>query len=122
MKIFPLDNLPMHTITEFASVYASIGGLARGTSPFQIGFLRLGPGGVLGMHPTPSPQMLLVLAGEGWVSGEDGVRRPVRQGLAVYWQTGEMHETATATGLTALVLESDGFVVPSSPATTSVDQ
>ena len=34
--------------------------------------------------------------------------------LAVHWQTGDMHETATDTGLTALVLEAEDFEVPSS--------
>ena len=113
MQIFRFDDLPMHTIAQFASLHAAIGGIARGNSPFQIGFLRLDPGGVLGMRPALSAQLLLILIGEGWVSGDDGVRRAVCQGLAVHWQMGDMHETATDTGLTALVLEAEDFEVPS---------
>jgi quercetin dioxygenase-like cupin family protein len=112
MQIFRFDDLPTHTIAQFGSLHAAIGGVARGNAPFQIGYLRLDPGGVLGMHPALSGQLLLILSGEGWVSGDDGFRRAVCQGLAVYWQTGDMHETDTDTGLTALVLEADDFEVP----------
>ena len=31
------------------------------------------------MHPALSAQLLLILSGEGWVSGDDGVRRAVCQ-------------------------------------------
>jgi quercetin dioxygenase-like cupin family protein len=113
MQIFRFDDLPMHTIAQFGGLHAAIGGIARGISPFQIGYLRLDPGGVLGMHPATSPQLLLILSGEGWVSVDDGVRRAVCQGVAVHWQTGDMHATATETGLTALVFEAEDFDVPS---------
>ena len=80
MQIFRFDDPPTHTIAQFGSVHAAIGGVARGTSPFQIGYLRLDPGGVLGMHPALSAQLLLILSGEGWVSSGDGVRRAGSEG------------------------------------------
>ncbi len=50
------------------------------------------------------------VAGEGEVSGADGVFRPVGAGDAVHWAAGESHETRSATGLTAFVLEGNGLL------------
>jgi hypothetical protein len=71
----------------------------------HIGCMRLGPGGLIGMHPASTPQLLAVVEGEGWFRGEDGPRNPISAGGAVFWEVGEMHETGTDTGLVAIVVE-----------------
>lgn len=54
------------------------------------------------------PQLFCIVAGSGWVSGEDGTRVPIRTGEAAWWDRGEIHESGTDTGMTAIVLEGDG--------------
>jgi hypothetical protein len=49
---------------------------------------------------------LAVVDGAGWVSGDDGTRRPIAAGEAVAWAAGEEHETSSDRGLTAIVIES----------------
>jgi hypothetical protein len=44
------------------------------------------------------------------VSGADGVLAPVAAGQAVFWEQGEEHETRSAEGLTALILEGEGLL------------
>jgi quercetin dioxygenase-like cupin family protein len=56
-------------------------------------------------HPATVPQILAVLEGNGEVSGSDGVAQPIGSGEAVFWEAGEEHETTSAAGLTALILE-----------------
>ena len=79
--------------------------LDRGAG-FQAACFRLAPGGRIGRHPATLPQLLAVVAGEGWVSGADGEARAIGAGQAAVWDTGEEHETWTDSGLTAIVLES----------------
>ncbi len=43
------------------------------------------------------------------MSGSDGVAQPIGPGEAVFWEVGEEHETTSATGLTALILEGEGL-------------
>ena len=78
-------------------------------SPFQAAVFRVAPGGRIARHPASYPQVLAVLDGSGKVSGASGVDEPIEAGEAVFWQAGEEHETKTADGLTALIIEGDGL-------------
>ena len=77
--------------------------------PFQAAVFRFAPGGGIARHPATYPQILAVLDGLGNVSGPSGVAEPIEAGEAVFWQAGEEHETKTAHGLTALIIEGDGL-------------
>lgn len=55
-------------------------------------------------------QLLAVLEGAGEVAGPDGLLQAVGPGDAVYWEAGEQHETRSARGLTALVIECAGLL------------
>lgn len=55
------------------------------------------------------PQLLLIVAGEGWVRGNTPDTVLVRVGDAIFWEAREWHETKTDTGLMAIVIESDGL-------------
>ena len=83
----------------------------RAGGPVQCAVFRLGPGGAIRRHPAVVPQILAVVEGEGEVSGSDGVFQRVAAGDAVHWTAGESHETRTATGLTAMVLEGSGITL-----------
>ena len=93
---------------EGVTVAPLTGSIFRG-APFQAAVFRLAAGGRIGRHPATVPQILAVLEGSGEVSGEDGVVEPISAGEAVFWQQGEEHETTSAGGLTALIVEGDGL-------------
>ena len=78
-------------------------------SPFQAAVFRVAPGGRIARHPATYPQVLAVLDGSGNVSGAGGGEEPIEAGEAVFWQAGEEHETKSADGLTALIIEGDGL-------------
>src|SRR5579884_1419327 len=107
MRLVRFDASIGHPIAQFGSREAVMTGIQRGAGDYQLGCLRLGPGGVLGYHRATTHQLLLVVAGEGRVRAGDEPPRPIVAGQAAYWQPGEEHETTTDSGLTALVLEAD---------------
>ena len=76
------------------------------SADLHVGCIRLDPGGLIGLHPAASPQILVVVEGAGWVRGSGDARTPIAAGEAVFWIHGEVHETGTDTGLVALVIES----------------
>lgn len=80
------------------------------SSDLHVSCTRLEPGGLVGMHPASTPQLLAVVEGEGWIRGEEGPRTPIRTGGAVFWSEGEMHETGTESGLVAIVVETRALV------------
>ena len=121
MRLFRFDVAIGHSITQFNSHDAIIAGIQRGSMQIQLGCLYLRVGGVLGAHPATTRQLLLVVAGSGWVRSGAEEQRRIMTGQAVYWEPGEEHETATDTGLTAIILESDSlepgqFLLEESPA------
>lgn len=73
----------------------------------HIAYMHLEPNGVIGLHQATSPQLLLVVNGEGWVRYDSEPPVQVAVGDAVLWGAGEWHETRTDLGLTAIVIESD---------------
>ena len=80
------------------------------SSELHVGCVRLGPGGLIGMHPASTPQLLAIVEGEGWIRGPAVENTPVSAGTAVFWSEGEMHETGTDSGLVALVIETKALV------------
>jgi quercetin dioxygenase-like cupin family protein len=76
-------------------------------SLIQAAIFRFARGGGLLRHPATYPQILAVLEGSGIVSGADGIEEPIVAGEAVFWHEGEEHETKSADGLTALIIESE---------------
>lgn len=79
--------------------------MGQDNGQFHIGCAYLNAGGRIGLHQATSNQLLLVVQGEGWVSGEDVTKVPIAVGQAAFWVEGEWHETGTETGLTALIIE-----------------
>ena len=75
----------------------------------QAAIFRFEPGGRLRRHPATDPQIFAVLEGLGEVSGADGDDEPIAAGEAVFWHEGEVHETKSAAGLTALIIEGESL-------------
>ncbi len=94
-----LDNVTVAPLTRSVFVGA----------PFQAAIFRVAPGGRIPRHPATDAQILAVLEGSGEVSGADGVDEPIETGEAVFWPAGEEHETKSAAGLTARIVEGEGL-------------
>lgn len=114
MKTFRFDpNLGRH-IKAYGSDF-TLSGLAQPNEKIHVGCARLEPGGLIGYHPATVPQLFIVIAGEGWVRGENE-EVPIGVGGAAFWQAGENHAARTDTGLTALIIETDAFEESQFPA------
>jgi quercetin dioxygenase-like cupin family protein len=83
----------------------------RLTTQGHVALIEIGPGGVVGRHPAASPQLFVVVRGDGWVSGADGEREEIVAGQAVLWEPGEEHESGSYAGMTALVVEAESLAV-----------
>jgi hypothetical protein len=107
MKLYRFDAEVGREIDAFDSANFVMSKVLRLTAETRVSCAYLGPNGRVGYHQAPVPQLLLVVQGEGWVRGEAADHTPVTAGHAVFWEQGEGHETTTATGLTAIVVESE---------------
>jgi quercetin dioxygenase-like cupin family protein len=104
VEVFTFDRAE-HEVTGHGSVGLHATRIAQFAEAARATCLAVAPGGVIGTHPAGSHQVLLIVAGAGWVAGTDGVRVPVTAGQAAYWTPGEVHTTGSDTGLTAIALE-----------------
>lgn len=109
LQVFRFDREAARPIPAFGSRNAFIARGVRTPGPTQIGCFYLEPGGVVGYHQTTTPQLLLVVQGEGWVRAGSEERLVVKAGDAIFWEAGEWHETGTDTGLVALPVEAEGL-------------
>jgi quercetin dioxygenase-like cupin family protein len=108
VKQFDLSALTEHPVGAFGSVGFSVSRLAAGENAV-VTILRVAAGGVIGTHPAPVDQLLVVLDGSGEVRAGDGPWEPIGPGRAVLWAAGEEHTTRSALGLTAVTVESENL-------------
>ena len=80
--------------------------MARSEQTF-VACIRLTAGGVIGRHEASGRQVFAVVDGDAVVSGTDGVEEGVLPGAAAIWEEGEMHQTRSVSGLTAILIEGD---------------
>ncbi|MBO0586916.1 cupin [Sporosarcina sp. E16_8] len=106
MKLYRFGKDVGKKITHFNSDFI-MSRILKTDKTTQIGYMHLDAKGIVGFHQAVVPQLLLIVNGEGWVIGDDKLRVNIKIGDAVYWEKGEGHETATDTGLTAIVVESE---------------
>jgi GrpB-like predicted nucleotidyltransferase (UPF0157 family)/quercetin dioxygenase-like cupin family protein len=76
-------------------------------SRVRVEVVHLPPDGAIGPHVAPSPQLLAIVAGSGWVSGQDGQRRQIAVGSAALWAAGEEHAAGSDDGFMAVCIEGD---------------
>jgi len=106
VKFYRFDQEVGKGIAHFNSNFI-MSRIIKTEKPTQIGCMHLGPNGIVGFHQAVVSQLMLIVGGEGWVRGDAAEKYFVKSGDAVYWEKGEGHETATNTGLTAIVIESE---------------
>jgi quercetin dioxygenase-like cupin family protein len=102
-----LDFTPGHgtAITVYDSHNAYALPLGEGRGEGHVYCVRIEPGGVIGPHEAGFGQLFLVVAGSGWVSGRDGVQRPIGTGPGAFIPRGEVHAKGSGTGLTAIMVQ-----------------
>jgi GrpB-like predicted nucleotidyltransferase (UPF0157 family)/quercetin dioxygenase-like cupin family protein len=93
--------------------------LTSAGSGARVDVVHVPAGGGVSRHEAPVRQLFAVVAGAGWVSGQEGRRRDLRSGYAALWEQGEDHEAGSETGLTAVRVEGD-FEVLALAVTTDI--
>jgi GrpB-like predicted nucleotidyltransferase (UPF0157 family) len=111
LRIYRFDEEVSIPISRLGSRFR-IGPLTGADSHVRVQIMHLPAQGLIGRHPAASPQLFAVVAGSGWVSGEDGRRREVKPGYAALWDEGEEHESGSEGGLTAVCIEGEFEVLP----------
>lgn len=115
MKISRFDPQVGRKIEQFGSANVILSGIARLNTEAQVSCMYIGPGGMVGYHLATTPQLFLVVQGEGWVRGESTERVPIHPGEAAFWDAGEGHASGSAFGMTAIVVESEGINLAQEP-------
>jgi len=113
MRIYRFDAEVGRHISHFDSNFvmtriAHITGDRNETADRFIGCMHIEAGGIVGYHQATAPQLFLVVAGAGWVRGEEELRRPIATFEAAFWRGGEWHEAGSETGMTVFVIEGEG--------------
>jgi quercetin dioxygenase-like cupin family protein len=106
MDVMVAGSLATRPITHFDSRGFCVQTVGRSAHVIMV---RLDPQGRLGRHRAVIDQALLVVEGDAQVSGAQSEPVEVRPGHIVVWRGGEEHETATRTGLTAVIIEEQGL-------------
>jgi mannose-6-phosphate isomerase-like protein (cupin superfamily) len=92
-------------VDQYGSRAAAFARIATTYGKGHLGCMYVGPGGGLGRHPAPCPQLFCVVDGAGTVTGDDGVPRVIQSGQAALFDAGEDHQSSTTDGMVVLVLE-----------------
>ena len=109
MRIFRFDPQVGRPIDQFGSSNLVLSNIVGTSEQARISCMHLGPQGVVGYHQAASPQLFLVVQGEGWVRGERPDRLPITAGRAAFWEKGEWHEAGTDAGFMAIIIESEAL-------------
>jgi len=109
MKVYRFDADVGRTIEEFGSVNFVLSSLVRLNTDARVSCIHLGLNGTVGYHQAVTPQLFLVVRGEGWVRGEANDRIPITVGYAAFWEKDEWHESKTNGGMMVIVIESESL-------------
>ena len=107
MKIFRFGFDVSQPMEKYQSKSIRYSRIIQAVEPANIGCLHIDPDGTVGYHQATTPQLLLVVQGNGWVRGENSNRTSVFYGDAIYWETGEGHESGSELGMTAIIVQSE---------------
>jgi quercetin dioxygenase-like cupin family protein len=111
MKLYRFDPAAGMPIDAYDSSFV-LARLARsdGTA-LRAACFHLEPGGQVGRHRATAGQLFCVVAGDGWVAGEDGERMAIGAQQAAWWDAGELHDAVARTAMTVIVVEGDNLAV-----------
>ncbi|MGA9290858.1 MAG: cupin domain-containing protein [Anaerobacillus sp.] len=106
MKVYNYSRTTGKEITKFGSHFV-MSRITQTEESVHIGAMYLDEGGVIGYHQAVTPQLLVIVTGEGFVRGEGDELVKVKEGDAVFWNKDEWHETTTEKGMTAIAIEGE---------------
>jgi hypothetical protein len=92
-------------VSEYASRGTRAQPLADGAGEAHVYAVHLDAGGEIGPHPAGFAQLWLVVDGEGWVAGADGVRHRVGAGTGALIARGELHAKGSERGCSAIMIQ-----------------
>ncbi|MFD2630148.1 cupin domain-containing protein [Oceanobacillus kapialis] len=107
MQLFRFDKEVGSHVTQYNSDFWFSRILRTNHTKLQISCMTLEAGGLIGGHLAKVDQLLLILEGEGSVTGENNKMESVKRGEAVFLKTGEWHETRSENGLIAIAIEGE---------------
>lgn len=105
MEILGREREVERRIGEFDSRGAFARAVGSGAGEAHVYEVRFEAGGSIGRHVAGFDQLFVVIEGEGWAAGEDGVVRTLRRGDIARFRRGEMHAKGSGTGMKALMIQ-----------------
>lgn len=109
MKIYRFDPEVGNEIEQFGSVKAIISKILHLEDEAVISSAYIKPQGKIGYHQAATPQLFLVVQGQGWARGESEDRIAVQEGQAIFWEQDEWHESGSEIGMIAVIIEGVHF-------------
>jgi quercetin dioxygenase-like cupin family protein len=111
MKLYRFDAAVGMAVDAYGSSFV-LAPLARsdGTT-LRAACFHIKPGGEVGRHRAAAGQLFCVVAGDGWVAGDDGERIAIGARQAAWWDAGELHDAVARSAMTVIVLEGDDLAV-----------
>jgi hypothetical protein len=106
LKIYRFDAEIGKSIGDFGSRFI-LSRIVRLNAEAQISCFHLSSHGKVGYHQAVTPQLFLVVGGDGWVRNDTSGKVPVSIGRAAFWDKDEWHEAGTDTSLIAIVIEGE---------------
>lgn len=83
MKLYRFDPSAGSAVDAYGSNFVLSRLAGSDSTSLRAACFHLEPGGVVGRHRATAGQLFCVLAGDGWVAGEDGERRVCRHNHGV---------------------------------------
>ena len=109
MKFIRFSKDTGQSVVRYESRSVIYSRIAQTFTPASIGFMYVEPEGIIGIHEAPTPQLFLVVQGEGWVREQSELKVVVRTGEGVFFDKGEWHESGSVLGMTCIIVQSDEF-------------
>jgi hypothetical protein len=106
LKIYRFDASVGKSIDNFGSHFI-FSRIARLNTDARVSCFYVDPSGLVGYHQAVTPQLFLVVGGNGWVRNETSGQVPISNGRAAFWDKDEWHEAGSKTGLIAIVIEGE---------------
>ncbi|KJL05943.1 MULTISPECIES: cupin domain-containing protein [Priestia] len=107
MKIYTCSKEQGKKVEKYQSHLATYVKMAQTNEAATIGYMYIEGEGTVGYHEAPIPQLFIVVEGEGWVTGKNQKRIPIKRGEAALWGKGEWHSSGSEEGMTAIVIQSE---------------
>ncbi|PTX59964.1 hypothetical protein C8P63_110109 [Melghirimyces profundicolus] len=103
MEVFKYDKSVSKLAEQFNSSNVRLTRIVKEPEKVSVAFLYVKENGLIELHKNASPELSLVIDGEGWITnGERKVN--IHQGEGVYWDHGEQRGAGTKNGMTVLII------------------